>query len=177
MRRHPIHLIALGVLSLAGAVHAADDGGARRAAIEQQYQSERTACDSLAGNAKDVCVEEAKGKQKVARAELEATRAPDARHQQKLAEARADANYAVAKERCDDLSGNPKDVCVKDAKAAHTRAVADAKATRESAKARTEATQDKNDAGYAAAAERCDALAGDAKDACVNEAKTRFGKR
>ena len=32
--------------------------------------------------------------------------------------AKADATYEVAKERCDDLSGNAKDVCKKDAKAA-----------------------------------------------------------
>ena len=31
---------------------------------------------------------------------------------------KADAEYDVAKERCDDLAGNAKDVCQKDAKAA-----------------------------------------------------------
>ena len=36
--------------------------------------------------------------------------------------------YEVAKERCDDLKGNDKDACVKDAKAAEARAKADAKA-------------------------------------------------
>ena len=32
----------------------------------------------------------------------------------------------MAKQKCDDLSGNPKDVCVKEAKAARTTAKADA---------------------------------------------------
>jgi hypothetical protein len=33
----------------------------------------------------------------------------------------------VAKERCDDKSGNPKDICVEEAKAAQATAKADAK--------------------------------------------------
>lgn len=41
--------------------------------------------------------------------------------------ARADAEYAVAKEKCDDLAGNPKDVCIKEAAAARTRTKADAR--------------------------------------------------
>ena len=34
------------------------------------YKTDKTACAALAGNAKDICVEEAKAKEKVARAEL-----------------------------------------------------------------------------------------------------------
>jgi len=41
--------------------------------------------------------------------------------------AKAAATYDTAKEKCDDLSANAKDVCVKDAKAAHTKAKDDAK--------------------------------------------------
>lgn len=161
----------------AGVLHAADDYAARKDAIDAQYKTDRQACSSLAGNAKDICAEEAQGKQKVARAELEAARDPSPKRQEKLVEARADATYEVAKERCDDLAGNAKDICVKDAKAAHTRAIADAKATRASATARAEAREDKNEAQYKAAVERCDSLAGDAKDACVAAAQARHGQR
>jgi hypothetical protein len=35
--------------------------------------------------------------------------------------AKVDADYAVAKEKCDDFSGNAKDVCVKEAKAAQVK--------------------------------------------------------
>ena len=82
----------------------------------------------------------------------------------------------MAKEKCDDLKGNAKDVCVKDAKAAHTRAKVDAKANQKVTEVRKDATEDKRDANYALAKERCDALAGDAKTKCVNDAKARFGK-
>ena len=42
--------------------------------------------------------------------------------------AKAEADYSVAKEKCDDKAGNAKEVCIKEAKAAEARAKADAKA-------------------------------------------------
>ena len=43
---------------------------------------------------------------------------------------KAASEYDVAKERCDDLAGNAKDVCQKDAKASLEKAKANAKAAR-----------------------------------------------
>ena len=101
--------------------------------------------------------------------------------------AHAQAYYDVAIEKCDDLAGNPKDVCVKEAKAALVKGKADAKVDRvvadtrqdaaaKQADARKEATEDKRNAEYKVAIEKCDALAGAAKDACVSNAKAQFGK-
>ena len=90
--------------------------------------------------------------------------------------ARAESTYAVAKERCDDLAGNPKDVCVQQAKAAEVKALADAKMGRQIGQAKTEAAEDKRDADYKTAIEKCDANSGSAKDACVAAAKVLFGK-
>jgi hypothetical protein len=86
----------------------------------------------------------------------------------------ADIDYKVAKAKCDEQKGNDKDVCLKEAKAAHTTAVANAKAARKTTDARKDAAEDKNDANYAAAKEKCDALKGDAKDSCVNTARTQY---
>ena len=41
--------------------------------------------------------------------------------------AKAEADYRVAKEKCDDSAGNAKDVCLKEAKAAEAAAKAEAK--------------------------------------------------
>jgi ribosome-associated translation inhibitor RaiA len=155
--------------------------------IAAEYKSAKASCGSLSGNANDICVAEAKGREKVGMAELEASYKPtrEARYQARIA--RAEADYAVAKERCDDMAGNTKDICVKEAKAAETAAKADAKAQMKtsdanataedkSAKARSDAAADKIDAQYRVAKEKCDAYAGNAKDACLNEAKARFGK-
>jgi len=95
--------------------------------IEAEYKAARERCDPMQGNAKDICQKEAKGKEKVAKAELEAKTSPNAANQRKVQEAKADVAYDVAKERCEDKKGNDKDVCVKDAKAAHERAKADIK--------------------------------------------------
>ena len=155
--------------------------------IEADYTSMKSGCDPLIANAKDICKAEAKGKENVALAELEAAYKPTAKTRNDVRIAKADANYAVAKEKCDDLAGNTKDVCMKEAKAAHVAAIADAKvqlkttdanqtAHEKIADVRKDAAADKRDAEYAVAKEKCDALKSDAKDQCVKEAKSRYGK-
>lgn len=100
--------------------------GEDRIAIE--YTSAKAGCDSLSGNANDICMAEAKGKKQVAQADLDAGYKPTKKSQYKARVAKAEANYSIAKEKCDDLAGNLKDVCRKEAKAALISAKADAKA-------------------------------------------------
>jgi len=174
------------------------DYQAGKATISTTYKSDKAACQPMNGNAKDVCVEEAKGREKIARAELEASYEPSTKHSYDVRLAKADAAYAVAKEKCDDAAGNARDVCRKEAKAAYVSAKADAKVTEKTADAkadarekthdanmtahekttgaRKDAAMEKRDAGYAVAKEKCDALAGDSKTACVNEAKVRYAQ-
>jgi hypothetical protein len=151
------------------------------------YKADKATCDALSGNAKDICVEEAKGKEKMAKADAEAAYKNTAKAREAARVAHAEAAYNVAKERCDDLAGNPKDVCVKEAKAALVKGKADAKVDRvatdtskdaavKQADASKEAADDKRDANYKVAIEKCDALAGPAKDACVGRAKMQYGK-
>jgi hypothetical protein len=96
-------------------------------AIEQQAKADKQKCDGMKDNAKDVCMKEAKAKEKVAKAELDAKKDPSPRNQRKVAEAKADGEYDVAKEKCDDQKGDAKDKCQKDAKAKHEQAKADIK--------------------------------------------------
>ena len=154
---------------------------------DAQYKVDKEACSSLTANAKDICMAQAKGKHNVARADADAayTNTPKARQNARIAHAQA--GYDVAIERCDDLAGNAKDVCVKEAKAGLVKGKADAKVDRVTADARkestvkqaevrTEANADKREADYKVAIEKCDALAGAAKDSCVGNAKAQFGK-
>src|SRR5512140_3567835 len=108
---------------------------------EADLKAAKASCDSLAGNTKDICVAEAKGKASVAQAELKAKYQPSIKASHDARVAKADADYAVAMERCDDKGGNDKDVCVKEAKAAKVRAVADAQAWMETAKASSKAKE------------------------------------
>ena len=149
---------------------------AEKTRISAEYKADKAACDPLKANAKDICVEEAKAKEKVALAEREFNYTGKAADQTKVLEAKAKSAYAVAKEKCDDLAGNTKDVCVKEAKAVEVKALADAKLGKQVGEAKKEASADKSDANYKVAVEKCDALAGAAKDSCVAAAKTQFGK-
>jgi hypothetical protein len=86
----------------------------------------------------------------------------------------ADADYKTAKAKCNSLTGNDKDVCVKEAKASYQRAKSDAKVAQTSGSARAEAGADKREANYKVAKEKCDAMTGDQKDACVAQAKASY---
>lgn len=154
---------------------------------DAQYKTAKSACASLSGNAKDICTAEATGKHNVAKAETEATykHTPKARESARVAHAQA--TYDVAIQKCDDLAGNTKDVCVKEAKAALVKGKADAKVDRVAAdtnkeaattqaEARKDASAEKREAEYKVAIEKCDVLAGAAKDACISAAKSRYGK-
>jgi hypothetical protein len=154
---------------------------------DAQYKIDKKACASLSGNTKDICAAEATGNQKVARAQAEAAykHTPKARENARIAY--AEANYKVAIERCDDLAGNPKDVCVKEAKSDLVRGKANANVDRVAtdtsreaaatqAEARKDANEEKREAEYKVAIEKCDSLAGAAKDACVSAAKSQYGK-
>jgi hypothetical protein len=170
-------MAALLALPLAQAANMSQaDYGAAKTRIGADHKAARSACDSKAGNAKDVCVEEASAKQKVAQAELEFGYSGTASDQNKVSMAKAEAAYAVAKEKCDDQAGNAQDVCVKEAKAVEAKAIADAKMAQDIGAAKADASQAKRDADYKVAVEKCDAMAGDAKTSCVNAAKLTFGK-
>ena len=153
-----------------------DEYVAAKKGIEGEYKSAKAACDPMTGNMKDVCQAEAKGKERVALAEAEASYKPTAAHQRDVRLAKAKAVHSVAKEKCDDQAGNAKDVCVKEADATYTAAKADVKAGKKIVEARKDAATDKRDAGYAVAKEKCDALAGDAKAGCMKDAKAQYGK-
>lgn len=166
--------------------------------IESDYSSDKKNCQSLSGNANDICIAEADGKEKVAKANLEARdkNTKGAYHDARIAG--IEARYSVAKERCDEKTGNNKDVCMKEAKAAEVTAKADAKAQMKSSKAHTMANEksnearkdareksadarhdaavDKHDAEFSVAKEKCDVLAGNARTNCINDAKARYGK-
>ncbi len=189
--------LAIGAGTASAAVSKTEYAAAKTD-ISAKYKSDKAACGAMKANAKDVCVEEAKGREKVAKAELEANYKPTDKRMYDVRMAKADAAYAVAKEKCDDLAGNAKDVCVKEAKAAHVAAKANAKvaektaevnatamekkadasatAREKTAEVKKDAVADKRAADYAVAKEKCDALSGDAKSNCVKAAKARFGQ-
>ncbi|RYF02187.1 MAG: BON domain-containing protein [Oxalobacteraceae bacterium] len=129
------------------------------------YRDAIAKCDTMSGNGKDICVAEAK----LARTQTEAkamskySNSPASR--EKARTSLAEAEFTLAKTRCDGKSGAEKDECMNNAKSVHTAALADAKAGRSSpagASAPVAAT---------AAIDKCAQAAGDTKTACVIETK------
>ena len=144
--------------------------------VATTYKADQAACKVLAGNARDICKEEAKGKATVARAELQYSFSEKPKDLTKVGETKANTTYEVAKERCDDLAGNDKSVCRKEAKAVMVKALVDVRSTGAINSTTAEGKQKKLDADYKVAAEQCEMLAGAAKADCISNAKSRFGK-
>lgn len=171
--------LCTSALAFASAAQAAGDRSAydqSKMSAKSAYDSSKKQCDSMSGNAKDICVAEAKAVRTKTEVDAEAMYKNTPKAREHALHETAEADYKVAKERCDDKAGNDKDVCVKEAKAAMTKTMADAKAMKKGSEARMDANEDKREANYKVAAEKCDALSGDPKSACMAAAKSRYGK-
>lgn len=139
MRLPLLPLAFAACLAAAGAAQAAlsgDEAKAHKQGIAAAFKADKQRCDTLKDNARDICLVEAKGRQKVAKAELDASRKGDARSDRKVRLAKAEAEYELAKERCDEFRGRQKRSCSKDAKAAHERATRQAKNEKPAMRAR-----------------------------------------
>ncbi len=151
------------------------------------FETAKRNCESFSGNAQDICVSEAKGAHSVARANAEANYRGTEHARFKAAKSKVEAVYQIAIERCDDLSGNKKDICRQEAKAEKTKGYEAAKLASKNAEATTEfmdtkkeakeqAGQSMRDADYKVAIEKCDQFSGRTKEQCIQDAKNKFGK-
>jgi hypothetical protein len=94
--------------------------------IEADAKAAKAKCGPLKGNAKDVCQQEAKANEKVAKAELNAKYDGSPRNQRKAEETKAEGAYEVAKEKCESNKDAAK-ACKSEAKAKYDKAKADIK--------------------------------------------------
>lgn len=97
---------------------------------------------------------------------------PGARAAWQQARDTADANYKNARAQCDTLAGNPKELCVAEAKAMRVRAHEEARARYEDTlTAYTRARMRIAAADYDRDKMRCDGFGGNDKDVCRAQAK------
>lgn len=143
---------------------------------ETNYKAARARCDALGGHPKDVCIAEAKAEEKRSKANAQAQYENTPKAKMKARIELAEADYSVAKEKCNAHTGNAKNVCIKEAKAAYTKAKVDAKSSKEMQDLKSDAVQEKRDADYKVELEKCDSLGGAAKEGCVASAKLKYGK-
>ncbi len=145
--------------------------------LKAQYKAERDTCTPMKANAKDICVETAKAHESVAMAQLAYNRTGSAKDGVSLMEARYKAIYDVSKEKCDDLSGNDKTVCVKQAKAVRDKSKASIKLSKKFDDAAEDVLATTMKADFTVARAKCDSLTGDAKDVCIASSKARYNQR
>lgn len=142
--------------------------------IKASYKLAHERCQTQSANAKDICQESAKGQEKVALAHLEYHYTGTEKDRLKLHEAQYEARYEVAKEKCDDLSGSAKDVCVREAKTQRDKAKASKQLDEKVTAAFSDAEMAMMRADYKLAKEKCEAQSGDKKDICEASLKSRY---
>ncbi len=170
-------LLAAALCTIGFSASAAITKDEHKAAVknaETAYTNAKATCKSLAGNAKDVCMAEAKVEKTYSIAKTDGDFKNTAKAIYDGRKDVAKAEYDLAKTKCAAKAGNDKDVCIKEAKAIEVRALEDAKAGTKISEARADASDAKRTADYKVALEKCDAFAGDVKANCVKQAKTQY---
>ena len=100
---------------------------AEKGRIEAQYQADKKLCDATKGQVHEVCEAETTGRRKALLADLDARLKPSPAANQKAKNITADANFEVAKAKCQAFHDGAKDRCMKEAKAGREAAIRQAK--------------------------------------------------
>jgi osmotically-inducible protein OsmY len=155
---------------------------------ETEYRAAAAKCDARSGNDKDICMAEARLGRTRTEAEVLSKYNNSAAGRARARTNLADAEYDLAKARCDAKSGADKDSCMDNAKSVHTAALADARADRADANAAASRATgasgggsqasgglvtgtDTRDPAKAAAVDKCAQMGADAKTGCLVETK------
>lgn len=143
---------------------------------EKDYVAARKLCDVLKGNPQDVCIAEAKAERKKQEADADAAEENTAAAKTKALITYADADFEVAKAKCDAEDGNAKDICIKRAKVQHQQSVSIAEANQKVRDAHEEALDKISDADYDLELEKCEQLSGEPKKDCISKVKANFSR-
>ena len=187
------HLLTAICIAAAGSAFAGGGGMSKDAyqamkdRIGTTQDAELKACDKSQGNAKDICRTAAKGRARVALADLKADYQPSPEADRGKMMALADAEYDVARQKCDEAKGPAKDSCKARADHVHEAAVRRAKIERVEATRRLQAqarvahahapaqAPATVDEKFAAEKARCGML-GEERDSCMADLKKRFNR-
>lgn len=137
-----------------------DDFNAGKARADAALMADKAACDKLTGNPRDVCREQARGKDRVARAELELAHTGTRKARDNVTSIKLGTAYDLARTQCNDKPGSAKTLCTRQAQAARTQG-----------EAKLKMSQRADDAEHQRAAEQCKAMPADAHGGCPGAAK------
>jgi hypothetical protein len=164
----------------------AEELKARRVDIEARYGQAQTRCQRAEGHGRELCDQQARSERAIRLAELEMQARPTPGNEQKLRQAKAEGAYATAMVNCKSLLGAARKVCREDARAVLESALGGPRLPRDPVEqalrlgepAREPSTQAERIAAaqFSAAREHCEMLPGEARGACLAEARQRFGR-
>lgn len=101
--------------------------GPTQASIDDRRREERRACEPLQGNAREVCREAARSRARVAQLERLLRERGDPADACKLHLVRAETDFGVSRQRCDDQQGSGRLLCIQRAKSVELQALAEAR--------------------------------------------------
>jgi hypothetical protein len=153
-----------------------EDYDAEKTRIEDAYRAGDARCGVLAGHARDACVQDAKFNEKVALANLEYRFTGTKSDERTYMTVKAEADAAVAKEKCEVRTGSDKAACLKEASSARAKSLPDVKRVKESPNTGNSAGKHAQGPDYEVALKRCDGFDGENKTACIVSVKAKFGK-
>jgi hypothetical protein len=104
-----------------------EDYAIARRTIESETRLALAACRSQQGRAKEVCRAEARGEERIRRAELEALYAGTVAAEARVEQARLKTHYEIARARCTDLFAGERSACLHHAREERSRALAEAR--------------------------------------------------
>jgi hypothetical protein len=117
---------ATGALAQAPAPAAPQSQEAQQRSAREMQKAAMERCESMKDNAQEICEREVEGQKKIAEAEAKVRERDTPKNRLELAEVKAEAEYKVAVQRCDDQVGDGKSACQKVAKATRELAIAKA---------------------------------------------------
>ncbi len=178
--------LACGGSGFAAPLLSKDELKANKVRIEEQFDQAQSRCKRVEGHARELCNEKARGERDIQAAELQMRSEPTIENDQKLRLAKAEAAYSVALVNCKAMLGAARSVCRDDAKSVFESARAEAKLHQEvvaqnlnsesQVRERTARADRVAQAQFNAARERCEMLPGEARTACLADARQRFGR-
>lgn len=107
--------LAFGGVAL-GAEMSQQEYRAAKKEISALHQEERAACKTMQGNAFDICIEKARGREQISSAELEERYQPSEQNRFQISMANAEAEYGLAKQNCKKWADQAQMNCHEDAR-------------------------------------------------------------
>lgn len=135
------------------------------ARADENFMLDRRKCERFAGDAKDLCITEAKAVNTKMIASAKAEHLATAKARIESEREMIAADYSLAREKCNSFAGEFRRKCIMDAKDEHKKAEQE-----------IDQKEKEFDQEWRAAVARCSELGGTYRSTCMAEARAKYGR-